>query len=138
MILKKPLDKNAFKREAQNYNVIPVYAQILADTSTPVSILKKLYNKNRPISLLESVERGEKWARYSFLGICVHKEIKVLKQDIEIRSNGKTEKIPHNGDPIKILRRLTTAYKPVPVKALPGFWCSMTGYISYEMVSLLM
>ena len=135
MILKKPIDQNTFKKEAQNYNVIPVYAQILADTTTPVSILKKLFSKNRPIFLLESVEGGEKWARYSFLGICVHKEIKVLKRDIEISSNGKIKKIPHDGNPIKRLRKLTAAYTPLPMKELPGFWCSMTGYISYEMVS---
>jgi len=135
MILKKFTDKNDFKKMAQDYNMIPVYTRILADTMTPVSILKQLYNKNNPVFLLESVEGGEKWARYSLLGISVRSCIRVLKKDVEISSHGNIQKIPHNGDPIKILRKLTSVYKPLPVKDLPGFWCGMTGYISYEMVS---
>lgn len=135
MILKKFPDKKNFGQMAEKYNVIPVCTQILADTQTPVSILKKLYNPKRPIFLLESVEGGEKWARYSFLGISVKTRIRVLKKNIEIKSDSSVKKIPHNGDPIKILRELTTVYKPVPMKELPGFWCGMTGYLSYEMVS---
>ena len=135
MILKKFPDKKAFKKMAQKYNVIPVCTRILADTQTPVSILNKLYKKNRPIFLLESVEGGEKWARYSFLGISVKSRIRVLKGDVEICSDKNIQKIPHNGDPLKVLKKLTAEYMPAPIKELPGFWCSMTGYISYEMVS---
>lgn len=120
---------------AQKYNVIPVCTRILADTLTPVSILKKLYDKKEPIFLLESVEGGEKWARYSFLGISVKSRIRVLKNNIEICSDKNIKNIPHNGDPLKILQKLTAEYIPAPIKELPGFWCGMTGYISYEMVS---
>ncbi len=135
MLLKKFPDKKAFKKMAQKYNVIPVCTRILADTFTPVSILKKLYNKKEPIFLLESVEGGEKWARYSFLGICAKSRIRVLKSNVEIRSGKEIQTIPHNGDPLKILKELTDEYMPAPIKELPGFWCGMTGYISYEMVS---
>jgi anthranilate synthase component I len=135
MILKKFPDKTTFKKMAQKYNVIPVCTRILADTHTPVSILKKNYNKNRPVFLLESVEGGEKWARYSVLGINAKSSIRVFKNHVEIWSDGNTQKIPHNGDPLKILQELTSTYAPVPMKKLPGFWCGMTGYISYEMVS---
>jgi len=135
MLLKKFPDKKAFKKMAQKYNVIPVCTRILADTFTPVSILKKLYNKKDPIFLLESVEGGEKWARYSFLGICAKSRIRVLKDYVEICSDKNIQTIPHNGDPLKILQELTDEYIPAPIKELPGFWCGMTGYISYEMVS---
>ncbi|MEN8210762.1 MAG: anthranilate synthase component I family protein [Thermodesulfobacteriota bacterium] len=135
MILKKFPDKKAFKKMAQKYNVIPVCTRILADTQTPVSILKKLYKKNSPIFLLESVEGGEKWARYSFLGLCAKSRIRVLKNYVEICSDKSIEKIPHNGNPLKVLKELTARYIPAPIKELPGFWCGMTGYISYEMVS---
>jgi anthranilate synthase component I len=135
MILKNFPDKKAFEKMAEKYNVIPVCTRILADTLTPVSILNKFYNKKHPLFLLESVEGGEKWARYSFIGLGSKKNIKVLKKDIEICSEGNTQIIPHNGDPIKILREKTSGYLPAPMKELPGFWCSMTGYISYEMVS---
>ncbi len=135
MILKNFPDKKAFKKMAQKYNVIPVCTRILADTYTPVSILNKLYNKKEPIFLLESVEGGEKWARYSFLGISVKSHIRVLKNDVEICSDKNIQNIPHNGDPLKILQKMTAEYIPPPIKELPGFWCGMTGYISYEMVS---
>ena len=56
-----------FEKLASKGNLIPVYREILADVETPVSVLMKLQQKKN-VYLLESVEGGEKWGRYSFLG----------------------------------------------------------------------
>jgi anthranilate synthase component 1 len=60
-----------FTRLTQEGNLIPIYREILADTETPVSALMKLHAKPH-LFLLESVEGGEKWGRYTFLGSDPH------------------------------------------------------------------
>ena len=135
MILEQFPDKNTFCRMAEHYNVIPACTRILADTHTPVSILNRLYHQNRPLFLLESVEGGEKWARYSFLGISIKESIQVFKDWVEINSGKRIRRISHGGNPLQILRELTAAYRPAPFMELPRVWCGMTGYISYEMAS---
>ncbi|MDX9816030.1 MAG: hypothetical protein RBT06_03730 [Smithellaceae bacterium] len=57
-----------FKKLAGQGNLVPVCREILADVETPVSVLMKLQNE-KYVYLLESVEGGEKWGRYSFLGV---------------------------------------------------------------------
>ena len=58
---------DTFKKMTKEGNLIPLYKEILADTETPVSVLMKL--RSRPYAfLLESVEGGEKWGRYTFIG----------------------------------------------------------------------
>lgn len=135
MIIKKFPDKQEFQQAAQTHNVIPVCVQILADTLTPVSILKRFYRQSRPVFLLESVEGGEKWGRYSFLGLHPKYEIQIFKDEIRISTNQTNETIPHHGDPVSQLRAFTDRFKPVTMAELPSFWSQMTGYISYEMVS---
>ncbi len=135
MILKRYPCKSTFEELAKKSNVIPLCADILADTETPVSILQKFHTDDTPIFLLESVEGGENWARYSFLGISARVQIKVMAREIEIIRNGDVEKIPHHGDPLKVLKGLTDHYHPAQINDLPRFWCGMTGYMTFEMVS---
>ena len=60
-------DFETFTKLAKEGNLIPVFREILADTETPVTALMKLADRPH-VFLLESVEGGEKWGRYSFLG----------------------------------------------------------------------
>ncbi|MGD9733269.1 MAG: anthranilate synthase component I family protein [Desulfamplus sp.] len=152
MILKQYPSKEDFKELALKYNVIPVCAEILADTETPVSILQKFHLSNGAASgcftnnkssitsknsmfLLESVEGGEHWARYSFMGLSAKSDIKVLKDRITIEEGSESRSILHNGDPIAALKELASLYKPADIKDLPRFWSGLTGYMTYEMVS---
>jgi len=135
MILKKFPDKAKFMELCRTCNVVPVCRTILADTKTPVSILEKFYRRNNPIFLLESVEGGERWARYSFLGISVRTHIQVFKDHIETTTRGEKKILPHHNDPLKELQAITGQYHPCEIEGLPRFWCGLTGYITYEMVS---
>ncbi len=135
MILKNFPDKDNFCKLAENHNVLPLCIEILADTETPVSLAKKFYNKKGPFFLLESVEGGERWGRYSFLGISARSHISVFKDYVKITENETIKKINHNGDPLKILKDVMNSYNPVEIPELPRFWGGMTGYITYEMVS---
>ncbi len=128
-------NKEQFSEMARDYNVIPVCVEILADTETPVSLLKKIYKNKGPAFLFESVEGGEQWGRYSFMSASAHTHIRVYGDFVEIENNGSLEKIPHQKNPLNILRDFMKRFKPAIVPGLPRFWGGMVGYLTYEMVS---
>lgn len=135
MILDQQPDKNLFVELAKTANVIPVTTRVLADSDTPVSILQKCYDKNRECFLLESVEGGERWARYSFLGVSAFGHIKIYKNHVDITTRDESKKIPHFGDPLGVMREIIKGYTPADIPDLPRFWSGLTGYFTYEMVS---
>ncbi len=119
----------------KNNNVIPVCAEILADMETPVSLLRKQYNNQGPVFLFESVEGGERWGRYSFLGFSAKAQIEVYKTQVKINQDGQEQIIDHQGDPLAVLKNLMDNYKPAKIDQLPRFWGGLVGYITFEMVS---
>jgi len=127
--------KDQFENLATRHNVVPLCAEILADTETPVSLLRKFYAGSGPIFLLESVEGGERWGRYSFLGTSARSHIRVFGTHVAVTSEGETKKIPHDQDPLKILKELSSGFNPAKVPGLPRFWGGLVGYMTYEMVS---
>ncbi len=135
MILEQFPNKEKFIELAKTANVIPVCTRVLADTDTPVSILQKCYDKNKECFLLESVEGGERWARYSFLGVSAFGTIKIFKDHVEITTKNNQEKILHKNDPLGVMRELINGYTPADIPELPRFWSGLTGYFTYEMVS---
>jgi len=135
MLINEFPDKEQFRRLAQQNNVIPVCVEMLADTETPVSLLGKIYQNKGPVFLFESVEGGERWGRYSFLGVSARIHIRVYPQVVEVRENSSRKQIPHDGDPLAILRTLMGNYRPAQLPELPRFWGGMVGYLTYEMVS---
>ena len=135
MLLNRFPDEGTFCALAQTANVLPVCAEILADTETPVSILKKIYKPGSPVFLLESAEGGERWGRYSFLGASAKTRIRVYRQRVEIEENGTVETRPHDSDPLPVLRDIMARYTPAEVPELPRFWGGLVGYFTYETVS---
>jgi anthranilate synthase component 1 len=122
-----------FEKLAQKGNLIPVYQEILADVETPVSVLMKLQNKDH-VYLLESVEGGEKWGRYSFLGTDAGVVFKVQGDKVVIDEKGRISTREHQGNPLNFLRELLNRYKPVSLSGLPRFYGGAVGYLGYEMV----
>jgi anthranilate synthase component 1 len=135
MLIRQFPDRERFESLSRQFNVVPVCTEILADMETPVSLLAKLYQRKGPIFLLESVEGGEKWGRYSFLGTSAHTMVQVLGDRVEIASNGRVESIAHQGDPLKILKQVLERYRAAEMPEMPRFWGGLVGYLSYEMVS---
>jgi anthranilate synthase component I len=121
-----------FKAKASQGNLIPVYREIMADLETPVSAFLKL-DKGGFSFLLESVEGGEKWGRYCFLG----SEPSILFQSkgarVEISRDGRCE-VQEGVDPLETLKQLLSDYHPVEVEGLPRFFGGAVGYLSYDMV----
>ncbi len=121
-----------FKSLSSKGNLIPVYREILADTDTPVSAALKL--GGTPSFLLESVVGGEKWARYSFLGSSPSRVIRSWGGEIEIRDAKRGTETFEVKDPLEIIKKEITTYKPVDVKGLPRFYGGLVGYIGYDTV----
>lgn len=123
-----------FSRLARLGNLIPIYREILADLETPVSAFLKI-NRGTTAFLLESIEGGEKWARYSFLGcgaLAVFRSrggYYEILQDDAVVEQGETQ------DPTQVLSELMARYRPVEVPGLPQlFWGGAVGYLGYDMV----
>jgi len=123
-----------FKKFAEQGNLIPVYREILADIDTPVSALMKLSSKSH-VFLLESVEGGEKWGRYTFLGSDPRIIFKVKGEHVLISENGASRSHRHEGNPLRYLKELLNTYHPVPVDGLPRFYGGAVGFLGYDMVS---
>jgi len=135
MLLSSFPDQTTFFTLAKNANVVPVCAEILADTETPVSILKKVYRGKGPVFLFESAEGGERWGRYSFLGASARTRVRVFRTRVEIAENGRVDIRRHDNNPLPVLRDIMAGYKPAPVSGLPRFWGGLVGYFTYETVS---
>lgn len=114
-------DKEEYKRLAQNYDLVPVYQELLADTETPVSVLQRFADRENAF-LLESMEGSEKWGRYSFVGI---DPTILLEVDHSGQGNNKLEELR------KIYRNLRVAQLP----GLPRFIGGAVGFLAYEAVS---
>jgi anthranilate synthase component I len=124
---------DTFKKMTREGNLIPVYREILADTETPVSVLMKL--RSRPYAfLLESVEGGEKWGRYTFIGADPRLIFTVRKDEVLIEDGDKVTRHKHGGDPLKYLRELMGGYRPVLVEGCPRFYGGAVGFFGYDMV----
>ncbi|HLA51291.1 MAG TPA: anthranilate synthase component I, partial [Thermodesulfobacteriota bacterium] len=122
---------DGFIDKAKTGNLIPIFREIMADMETPVSAFKNI-DKGGPVFLFESVEGGEKWGRYSLLGVEPKVIFKSKGDNIEIISG--SEKDTRKGDPITVLKEMLSGYRPVPAGDLPRFYGGAVGYIGYDMV----
>jgi anthranilate synthase component I len=128
-----PITKQEFNELArQGYNRIPLACETFADLDTPLSLYLKL--ANRPFSyLLESVQGGERFGRYSFIG---------LPADIRISVRGRQVTLTHANNvtthdvanPLDFIREYQTRFKVAQLENLPRFCGGLAGYFGYETI----
>jgi anthranilate synthase component 1 len=126
-------DFSTFQRLSTQGNIIPIYREIMGDMETPVLAYKKLQGRE-PSYLLESVEGGEKWGRYSFLGLNPSLTLKVQRKTVTIKERGETKTYGDITDPFQIIRAVMQRYQAVDSPDLPRFYGGLVGYLSYDMV----
>ena len=128
-------DKREFLARAKRGNLTPVYKEILADTETPVSAFKKIASEDHSF-LLESVEGGERMARFSFLGSGTNLIIKSKGPHVEITRDGHVEKIEleEGRDVLHVLKQEMGRLSYVPDPDLPRFCGGAVGFLGYDMV----
>jgi anthranilate synthase component I len=117
---------------AQGFNRIPLTLESFADLDTPLSLYVKL--ANRPFSfLLESVVGGERFGRYSFIGLPAATRISARGSDVEV-FEGATVAERHHGDPVDFIAAFQRRYRAAPVPGSPRFCGGLAGYFSYDIV----
>jgi anthranilate synthase component I len=125
------LSRESFRELARRGNLIPVYREIIADMETPVSAFQKIDTGDHSF-LFESVEKGNKFARYSFLGASPHLIFIARGKEITLREGDRERVYTIAGDCLHELERLMSAYRPVHVDNLPLFSGGAVGYLGYE------
>ncbi len=128
-------NKETFIQLAKEFNYIPVWREVLVDFETPISLFHKLATGPYAF-LLESLEGGEKWGRYSFIG---------LAPALIFRSRGDMVSILDlNGErrlkglnPLKFLRDLFSEIRAANFPELPRFFGGAVGFLGYDMVRFM-
>ncbi len=124
--------KEEFLRLARRCNVIPVFKELTADIETPISLFKKVAQEPESF-LLESVEGGERWGRYSFIGHRPRLVIRIWGEEIEV-SRGNDQCTRLRAQPFAYLKDLMDDFRAAAMTGLPRFFGGLVGYISYDMV----
>jgi anthranilate synthase component 1 len=131
------LSYDEFRTLASQGNLIPFYREILADFETPVSAFTKI-DHGPSAYLLESVEGGENWARYSFLGSGSPIVIREKGGALLIRQGARVRRLPVGAGsgttPLDRLREIMSVYHPVSVPGLPRFVGGAVGYLGYDVI----
>jgi anthranilate synthase component 1 len=130
--------QEVFEQHARRGNLVPVVRELLADMDTPVSLFRRL-DDGRTSFLFESVEGGEKWGRYSFIGTGARAIFRARGGDVEWEEGGRVFRTHVDGDPLEFLRAKLAALHPVPPAddALPRFLGGAVGLISYDWVRFI-
>ena len=122
---------NSLKEEG--FNHIPLSREVVVDTDTPLALYLKL--ANTPFTyFLESVQGGEKWGRYSFIGLGAESIIKVNGYEVSIEKNGHLDEQFEVEDPLAWIQTYQEQFKVPQLDSLPDFNGGLVGYFGYEII----
>jgi anthranilate synthase component I len=130
--------QEVFRELTTRGNLVPVVREILADMDTPLSLFRRL-DDGCTSFLFESVEGGEKWGRYSFMGTGARAVFRARGRDVEWSEGGRTQRLSVEGDPLEVLRERLAALRPVTPEGveLPRFLGGAVGMVSYDWVRFI-
>lgn len=121
---------------SSQYDIIPICREVYADVVTPITLLRRLARQSKRFYLLESIEGGEKWGRYSFLGY--DPALRVTCKNGRAIIESQVKEIPSQqidtDDPLQVLREILNLYKSPKLKGQPPFTGGFVGYFSYAMI----
>ena len=118
---------------AQDYNLIPITAEALSDLDTPLSVYLKLGRE--PYSyFLESVVGGERFGRYSFIGLPAARRIRVFGNTVTVEDDGVALETSESGDPLAFINDYLKRFKVAQMPGLPRFCGGLVGYFGYDTV----
>ncbi|MGE8357953.1 MAG: anthranilate synthase component I, partial [Microvirgula sp.] len=120
---------------AEGYNRIPVTLELFADLDTPLSVYLKL--ANAPYTyLLESVVGGERFGRYSFIGLPSSTRLRVIGNRVQVEHGDRVVE-SQDGDPLGFIEAFQQRFRTPPQAALPRFTGGLVGYFGYETIKLI-
>ncbi len=121
------------QRVSQGFNRIPVSRSILADTETPLSTYNKLARGQRSF-LFESVQGGERWGRYSIIGLPAKRWLAVSGSILTVYNDDDPVEVIETEDPLAQFDLIRSRYHSAPIADLPVFHGGWVGYFSYDTV----
>jgi len=131
----RPIFEELCALVADGATVVPVTREVLADGLTPVlAYATASAGDNGPTYLLESAVGGEKWARYSFVGVDCDLRVQAVDGGLAVVERDGTMRLERGDDPWDALRRLMARYRPAQLPWLPRFWGGAVGYVPYDAV----
>lgn len=116
---------------AKEYNLIPVVRTLLADLETPISIFRRVAKRDKAF-LLESVEGGYQWARYSFIGTNPFMMVSAKHGEVIIERQGHIEKA--TSKPLEALKSILRQYRSPKLPDLPPFTGGAIGFFGYDLL----
>ncbi len=119
--------------------LIPVCTEIIADLDTPLTLFAKIANAHSHIFLFESMEGGEKWGRYSFIGFDPLVTFESMQDEVRITEvhGGKREEERLRTNPLHAIKALVKRLDAADVDGLPKFCGGAVGFLGYDMVRFM-
>ncbi len=122
-----------FNQISSKYNRIPLVREVFADLDTPLSTYLKLADE--PYSyLFESVQGGEKWGRYSIIGLACNKHLKVYGHHAILEVDGEIVSEEDTDDPLQYVEDYLNFFKVAEAECLPKFHGGLVGYFGYDTI----
>lgn len=125
-------DFETVKALSGDYDIIPVCKEIYADLVTPITLLRRIAKYRKDYFLLESIEGGEKWGRYSFIGFDPKARLYCRDGIVTVEGEGAAEY--KTNKPLDILREYMESYKTPKIEGIPPFTGGLVGYFGYNML----
>ncbi|HIQ37817.1 MAG TPA: anthranilate synthase component I [Desulfocapsa sulfexigens] len=132
-------DYNTFLKNTKKAGLIPVYRKIISDLDTPLTLFAKIAGEEKHIFLFESMEGGEKWGRYSFIGFdpILTFSSKGPKIDIESFDESLSSHSVVQGNPLEVLQNILEDCRAAENEDLPRFCGGAVGFLGYDMVRFM-
>jgi anthranilate synthase component I len=124
-------DFNQFEELCRSGNLVPVMMEIPGDLDTPLSAFMKIEDP-RGSFLLESVEGGKQWARYSFLGADPRIVVRSRDGAVEIVEGDSVRTFPGISDPTPVLKMIMSRFSPAVLPGFPQFFGGAVGFLGYD------
>jgi anthranilate synthase component 1 len=122
-----------FNTIRRDYNRIPLVREVFADLDTPLSTYLKLADESYTY-LFESVQGGEKWGRYSIIGMACDTRISVQGRQARIEVRDEIVHQETTGDPLTFIEDYLSGFKVAEAEGLPKFHGGLVGYFGYDTI----
>ncbi len=127
------MNPDQFNHYRGDYNRIPLVREVFADLDTPLSAYLKLADEPYTY-LFESVQGGEKWGRYSIIGMACGTRIRVFGRRVQLEVDGEIQREQETDDPLEFIERYLAEFKVAEAECLPKFHGGLVGYFGYDTV----
>jgi len=131
--------RDAFVELARDHALVPVWREVLADLYTPPAVYDRLRRSGGPTFLLESVEQGERWGRWSFIGLRPLLQLRARAGTVTLTGDAPAaaRHAADSGDPLATLEALLGALRTPQLPGLPPLFAGAVGYLGWDVVRFI-